>query len=294
MKVCLVCGGECDGGTWQCSECGGRPVSKNGLLSFAPELDDDRTNYDPDRYESLSEIEAKNFWFVARNQLIIQQLDYWFPDCRSILEVGCGTGFVLQGIERAFPNAEILGSELSSQGLWYAAGRVTRAQVFQMDARVLPFRDELSVIGAFDVIEHIDEDELVLQEFAKAVVPGGGVIVTVPQHPWLWSCHDDAARHKRRYTREEMVEKVGRAGLRVVRVTSFVSLLLPLMLAYRVGRRMLRRESRSENDSGLGAGLQVGGYINSSLRGVMSLERALLRMGINFPIGGSLLMVAKK
>ena len=69
-----------------------------------------------------------------------------------------------------------------------------------MDARNIPFRDEFDVIGAFDVLEHIDEDVAVIDEVRKALRPGGGFLMSVPQHPALWSQQDERAFHVRRYT----------------------------------------------------------------------------------------------
>ena len=107
-----------------------------------------------------------------------------------------------------------------------------------MDARKVPFQGEFDVIGAFDVIEHIDEDEDVLREMYSAIKPGGGIILTVPQHDWLWSETDVYAHHKRRYSRKELRSKVERAGFRVEYMTSFVSVLLPALMIsrYRIKR----------------------------------------------------------
>jgi len=88
------------------------------------------------------------------------------------------------------------------------------------------------------------DDELVLSEMFRATKPGGGIIVTVPQHQFLWSVVDEHAFHKRRYSRVDLVSKVERAGFRVARVTSFVSLLLPLMLLSRRTRNMDARHLR--------------------------------------------------
>ena len=93
------------------------------------------------------------------------------------------------------------------------------------------------MIGAFDVLEHIEEDTTVLAEVAKAVRPGGGFMATVPQHPALWSLQDEHAHHVRRYTARGLRRKVEAAGFEVVRMTSFVSLLLPMLVAARLRPR---------------------------------------------------------
>ena len=64
-----------------------------------------------------------------------------------------------------------------------------------MDARRIPFEDEFDVIGAFDVLEHIKEDEQVLVQMHRAVKSGGGIMLTVPQHMFLWSEQDVQAHH---------------------------------------------------------------------------------------------------
>ena len=92
-------------------------------------------------------------------------------------------------------------------------------------------------IGIFDVIEHIDADECVLSNLNRALRNGGFLMLTVPQHPWLWSAADDYAHHVRRYSVHDLRRKVLQAGFRIEYCTSFVSLLLPLMAWQRLSSR---------------------------------------------------------
>src|SRR5436190_313610 len=86
-------------------------------------------------------------------------------DClKGMVEIGCGTGYVLSAVEIARPDMSLVGSELFAEGAIFAAQRVTAAEIVQMDARDMPFEAEFDVLGAFDVIEHIDDDERVLRE----------------------------------------------------------------------------------------------------------------------------------
>ena len=84
----------------------------------------------------------------------------------------------------------------------------------QLDARELPYEAAFDAVGAFDVIEHITEDERVLASMHRALKPGGVLIVTVPQHKWLWSWTDEQARHKRRYGRRELSTRSMRRDFR--------------------------------------------------------------------------------
>jgi SAM-dependent methyltransferase len=257
-------------------------------LAFAPELAEESEGFESDYFERLADLEADSFWFRSRNRLLCWALKRYFPDAQSFFEIGCGTGFVLAGIKRELPSLTVGGSEVFSTGLSFAAERLPGVDLFQMDARQIPFESEFDVIGAFDVLEHIRDDELVLSQMHKAVCKGGGILLTVPQHPSLWSDVDEYSRHVRRYRMTELKTKVRRAGFRIVRATSFVSLLLPLMLI----ARLKRRPPNKEFDPA--AEFKVSAPTNFLLERVMDVERVMIRLGVSFPAGGALLLIAKK
>lgn len=287
MKLCLRCATTFSGVCWLCPSCGGSPADKDGFPAFAPELAAD-AGFKDAYFDELAQLEAKNFWFRSRNRLIQWALRRYFPRAQNFLEVGCGTGFVLSGVSSAFPRLKLGGSEISSVGLAHAARRVPGAQLCQMDARAIPFADEFDVLGAFDVLEHIHEDEAVLHQMYRAVRPGGGMLLTVPQHDFLWSRTDAHACHVRRYAAQDLAAKVDAAGFRVERMTSFVSLLLPLMMASRAW------QPGADAQYDPLAELRIGSVANALLEKIMDAERLAIRAGLNFPAGGSLLLVARK
>jgi SAM-dependent methyltransferase len=211
-----------------------------------------------------------------------------FPQAKTLLEIGCGTGFVLRGLRQAAPHLRLFGADLYSDSLNFAARRAPDADLFQMDARAIPFAAAFDVIGAFDVIEHIEEDTAVLAQMHRSLRPGGGLMLTVPQHPALWSRMDTISYHKRRYTRRELVAKVEAAGFGVDYVTSFVMLLLPAMLL----ARLIRHRRRAQFNPL--AEFTINPALNRLLAAVMALEGWLLQAGMRFPAGGSLLLVAHK
>jgi SAM-dependent methyltransferase len=290
MRLCPRCGKSygTDSLSPSCQFCGHVLERIEGYLAFAPELADQSEGFEASYFDRLSRLEPGSFWFNARNQLLIWALQRYFPNASSFLEIGCGTGFVLAGIERALPHLALSGSEVFTAGLSIAARRTSRADLFQMDARHIPFADHFDVIGAFDVLEHIREDEQVLSQMHRAVRQnGGGIMITVPQHPFLWSKSDEFAHHVRRYRAGELKAKLERAGFKIVRVTSFVSLLLPLMLAARLKQNFGGCfDARTEFE-------EVPDLANRLLGGVMSLERTIIKAGLSFPAGGSLLFLAK-
>jgi len=288
VKVCIDCSSKFVGPDWECPSCGNKPGLVRGYPALAPELAEVNDGFDANFFAELANLEAGNFWFRSRNRLIIWALQRYFPEAQSFFEIGCGTGFVLSGIGHAFPRLSLFGSEIYSIGLTYSAERLENATLFQMDARKIPFENEFDIIGAFDVLEHIEEDEFVLSQIYKATCRDGGIILTVPQHEWLWSQTDKCACHVRRYESQDLRVKVEKAGFKVIKTTSFVSLLLPVMLISR-----LTKQRVSEQFDPM-AELKVHGSLNFAFERMLGIERGLIQSGINLPLGGSLLLIGRK
>ena len=158
-----------------------------------------------------------------------------------------------------------------------------------MDARNIPYESELDTIGAFDVLEHIEEDKDVLRQIYKALKPGGSVFITVPQHKRLWSAVDVVACHVRRYGAGELDKKVADSGFEIILSTSFVSLLLPAMYL----SRFLQRNEMKLNTDPM-AELRINPILNKLFEWLLNFELALIRAGAEFPMGGSRLLVARK
>src|SRR5215831_4786917 len=229
MRICPNCGEPLSRSTVTCPGCFHEPRTVDGFLAYAPELAEQNTGFEAEFFPRLFELEANNFWFRGRNRLLVWALQRYFPEARNFLEIGCGTGYVLSGFRNAFPHLNLSGSEIYAAGLAFAAQRLPGIELFQMDARCMPFKEEFDVIGAFDVLEHVSEDAEVLSQMYQATRQGGGIVLTVPHHPTLWSQADVYAKHQRRYTIDELTDKVKHAGFQIRRTTSFVSLLLPVM-----------------------------------------------------------------
>lgn len=282
MHACVSCEARFEGPSWQCPVCGFTP-EQNGYLRFAPGFGGDEGLLE-ESFDHLEDVEDGSFWFRARNALIAWALQSHFPDATSLLEVGCGTGYVAAGMRRRLPGLRVVAGDPFDAGVRVAQRRMPGAEVFQMDGRQIPFDAEFDVVGAFDVLEHVREHEVVVEQMRKAVVPGGGILVTVPQHRWLWTPLDDYAQHERRYDRRQLRGVLEAAGLEVVRMTSFVSLLLPLLLVSRLRQRGKPVDPRGEFD--------LAPAVDRSLERVMAVERRLIASGISLPAGGSLLAIA--
>lgn len=287
MKLCLSCGKTFTSPLWVCPGCGYTPQVLDGFTSFVPELSEATESYDAQRYAAIAAVERAHFWFRGRNDLIAWALGKYFPEASALLEVGCGTGQVLDRVRATRPDLRLVGTEIHVQGLKFSRQRLPETEFLQMDARAIPFAEEFDVVCAFDVIEHVDEDARVLAQLHQACRSGGGMLITVPQHRWLWSYKDDFAHHKRRYSRLDLEKKVADAGFRVVKATSFVSLLLPLMYISRLWECAPAQFDPQRE-------LAIHSALNRVFLQLMRCEGALIRGGASLPAGGSLLLVAKK
>ena len=242
--------------------------------------------FDPSSFDKLVEIESRHWWFRSRNRILLWVLKKYVGRFVNFLEVGCGTGFVLQAVHKHNPKAVLCGSDYFEEGLVHARKRMPSINFTQQDARKMDEEDLYDVIGAFDVIEHINEDELVLSNLSRALKSRGTLLVTVPQHRWLWSVVDEHACHVRRYTRGELVRKVTRSGLTVEYMTSFVSLLVPFMW---LNRLRASRANYNPMDE-----FRISSWLNKLLEIIMFIELGLIKIGIKLPFGGSLLLLASK
>ena len=289
MKQCLKCKRTFNENGWTCSSCGWSPVEVSDFPAFAPEVTAELDHYPKDAYAKLYELETDSFWFRNRNKLILKTLANDFPDASSLLDIGCGTGFVLAGIAAANPGLRLVGSDLHHEALDYAQIKFPGAVLLQMDAGNIPYAEEFDVICSFDVLEHINRDDEALKQIHQALKPGGGLMITVPQHPWLWSRADDDARHLRRYTRQDLCNKLIEKGFRIIRTSSFISFLLPLLIISRLstflksGKKPINSKQRE---------LHLPHSIDVLFETICSWENSLINRNLSFPLGGSLFCVA--
>lgn len=273
---------------WQCGRCGHIVAQDQGVAMFAPDLADTVSGFDPDFFDELAELEAGYFWFVARSELITGLAAIFFPAARRYLEVGCGTGTVLRAVAASRSWNLLVGSELHPSGLAHARQRLpVDVEFVQMDARDIPASGVFDLTGAFDVIEHIADDEAVLRGLRSATRTGGGTIIAVPQHPWLWGHSDDIAHHQRRYRRGELEEKLVRNGFEILFSSSYTALLLPLMVASRLAG------AGKEPSDDIFHEFRISPFVNRLFTAISRSEVRMTLAGLKWPLGGSRIVVGR-
>lgn len=273
---------------WRCSACGYVIGQSADIAMLAPDLADTVSGFDPVSFATIADIEARHFWFVARRELIVGIAGRFFPEAQSFLEIGCGNGAVLKALIDARRWRRVVGADLHPTGLAHARARMPQGVEFvQMNALAIPARATFDLIGAFDIVEHVADDEAVLRAIHGALRPEGGTIITVPQHPWLWSAADDIAYHERRYRRGELETKLLRNGFDVLASFSFTAILLPLLVASRIKART--RPSLRD----LPREVALHPAVNAALLAVLRAEVRLSLAGVRWPVGGSRMVVAR-
>ena len=176
---------------------------------------DSHSDYPPEAYTLLSNAEKHHFWFRGRNTIIRKIITSTYPDYsgKRILEVGCGTGYVLRELDHM--GFRVTGIDMHPEGLVYAKKRVPNARLVRGDLFTYKPGKPFDAIGIFDVVEHIEQDIEALQHCARLLSHHGRLFLTVPAREELRSVYDDISGHKRRYTKEALSRVLEKAGFRI-------------------------------------------------------------------------------
>ena len=265
----------------------------DGIRCFSPEVANSYADYPDGGFDLTDKSGDNSFWVRSRNRLFKNIVyDQLAPTGKTkFLEIGCGTGgFIQQIVENE--NLEITGSEIYLKGLLYAKRNLPNVNFIQFDVTHGGVGEEFDLIVAFDVIEHIENDVAAISNINKMLNKGGVLIMTVPQHMFLWSKLDEIVKHKRRYSRRELVAKLQENGFDISYCTSFLFVLFPLMLISRMFDKG-RDQSQSE-EVALEKRIKFPNMLNWIFDLFMRIDEALIRLGISLPFGGTLIVVARK
>jgi SAM-dependent methyltransferase len=243
---------------------------------------------EPDEFEKMAEMEDRMWWYRSLHTNLAWAIKRHHPNqSERLLDAGCGTGGMLKILHDTRPSAEAIGIDASPYAT-KAAAKKSGAVTLVGSVNALPFdEDVFSAIISSDVLYHQWADpELAAKDAFRCITPGGIFVVHVPAYNWMRSYHDDAVYTARRFTRRRLCKILEDAGFMIEYSSYWNTLLFPLMV--------LRRKvfsSRQENKS------DVTDYpvvLEVLFNAVMGVEHFLLKCGLRFPFGGSILVVGKK
>ena len=269
------------------------PRVVGGIRCFSPEVAGSYADYPHSGFDLTDKGGESSFWVRSRNRLFKSIVyDHLLSTGKTkFLEIGCGTGgFIQQIVENE--NLEITGSEIYLKGLLYAKRKLPKVDFIQFDVTQGVVGEEFDIIVAFDVIEHIENDVAAISNINKMLHKGGGLVITVPQHMFLWCKLDKIVKHKRRYSRRGLVAKLQENGFDINYCTSFLFFLFPLML---ISRLFDKGPDRLQSDEvELERRVKFSIVLNWIFGLFMRIDEALIRLGISLPFGGTLVVVARK
>ena len=239
----------------------------------------------PNEYETMFRVEETHWWYRALHRLIFQILESEFPEWpdRKILDVGCGTGAVLQRLGNPAKN---VGIDLAPEAISFCRQRGLN-NVRQGDIHALPFVDaSFDAVICSSVLYHqwVTDLDGAVCEMRRVLRPGGLMLINVPAFRFLHSAHDEAVMTARRFRKPEIRRLLLNQNFTIRRLTYWTTLLFPLAVAARTfaGSKMGRDFEKNQTSLPQRAFAQV-----------MKLELLLLRE-ISFPFGVALLAVARK
>lgn len=221
--------------------------------------------------EHNGSIEDRHWWFAARRRILRALVDEIAGGRRlRIVDIGCSTGGNAGSLADAH---EVLGFDASETAIRIARAKFPKAR-FEVATDLAPIREAArtaDLVLLMDVIEHVEDDFHLVSSIAAELRPDAHVLVTVPAHPELWSEHDVASQHWRRYTEPRLVRVWRDLPLETRLVTPCNALLAPLV---RMARRL---RGNKESTHGSGADLAVPiAPVNAVLRWTFERESASL------------------
>ena len=193
-------------------------------------------------YDQMAALDQRHWWYRARREVVAALIRRLAPTPVNarVLEIGCGTGH----------NIAMLGEFGTVDALEVdEAARSIAEQRLGREAMSAPLPELTGVgerhydlVGAFDVIEHIDDDAAAVASIAKRLKPGGKFVMTVPAHQWMWSAHDVVNHHQRRYSKAALRQLLEASPLRLEALGYFNSLLFPLAVGQRLASKVMRSD----------------------------------------------------
>ncbi len=241
-------------------------------------------------YKKMDEFETTYWWHIGKLHLLeklISLIKVSIPNKSEILEIGCGTGIVSKTLSKY---GTFTGIDMSEHAIEASKEKgVTNlilGDINTMDIK--PLVGKFDLVLALDVLEHIQDDCLAIRKVGQLLKSNGYFVINVPAHKFLWSEHDEALHHKRRYSRFELKQKLEDNGFDVQRLGFFVTTFFPVIAFFRVISSIFSRHAYPKTSY-----IVLPKFLNSVMAEILKFESSLIGV-IPSPIGTTIYAIAKK
>ena len=260
----------------------------DNIKVFDSQIDESHKDYNAKGLDNLYKAEEKHFWFIVRKEFILQNMQQYIDKHRKIIEIGAGTGNVSRYLQKhGYENISV--GEMHLNGLKYAKDYGIK-ECYQFNLLDTPFENEFDAVCMFDVLEHIEDDELALPNVHKSLNADGTIVLTVPSHMWLWNRDDAIAGHKTRYTKKELIEKLKNNGFEILNAKYFFMSIVPLLFL----RTLVNKDNKSNiKEEEFSGDISMNPMLSNVLLFVSRIENKINHFLPNL-FGGSLFIIARK
>jgi len=240
----------------------------------------------PEEYAQLFRLGQSHWWFVGTRNILFSSVRNHSFGGKPILDVGCGSGLMMKRLART---GTVFGIDKDEGALTHCRN-IGLSGLCRSDAESLPFKsDTFGLIVASDLLEHCDNDRAVLNELHRVIISGGTLLISVPAYKALWSTHDIALHHKRRYSKRELLQIVQETGF-VVKRASFFNTLLFVPAALK--RLLFDRPGKGQPEQSIKYYENLS-LLNQVLLAILRIEKWALNF-ISLPFGLSILLLVSK
>ncbi len=244
---------------------------------------------DPSEYDKMYSLEGANWWYAGRRDMVMKLAARSHNGLSEkplrILDAGCGTGINLKYLQIL---GDVYGLDISKNALIFSRTRGSHSLICGSVDK-LPFKNELfDLVLALDVIEHMDDEISAVREINRVLKPGGRLIITVPAFQFLWTRHDLAVHHKRRYTRSGLLNILRLNGFENEKATYWNFFLFLPVAMVRLSKRIHRSGDAARTDLA-----ELPTLLNGLLQVIIRIENVIL-MRFDLPVGTSMMCMCRK
>ena len=251
--------------------------------AFAEALD---VNWSDELEELHQESSRDHFLDVWTRRAMIEAIAGAVPAGGVVVDAGCSSGYLLEDLEKIYPDATLVGVDLVAAGLYRSANNAPGAQLVLGDVCDLPLNDDVAdAVVSANLLEHVPDDVGGLREMHRVLKPGGVAAVVIPAGPGTYDYYDKFLGHERRYARHELANKAKSVGFDVVRDAYIGSLIYPPFWAVKKLNRIRHGDVAPEDMQAM-VEQNINRTMNSKLGvAACNAERAMLRRHVAVPFG---------